>query len=100
MKNILVVLLVVFFAGCAETSQRIDSIVDDPGTIFQDPDFAAYEQELNALEKQYLQKEITYAQYLEGRKQLEENYEREVKDQAAEVDDPLNFRGPTSETFR
>lgn len=100
MKNILVVFLVVFFAGCAETSQRIDSIVDDPGTIFQDPGFAAYEQELNTLEKQYLQKEITYAQYLEGKKQLEENYERDVKHQETEVDDPLNSPGANSETFR
>jgi hypothetical protein len=100
MKNMFILLLVLLASGCAETHQRIDTIVDDPAAILQDPGFANYEQKLNALEKKYLQKEITYAEYLEEKKEIENNYEREVKRQEAQVDDPLHFRGPDSETFR
>ena len=99
MKNILVVLLSFLVVGCAETTQRIESIVDDPGTIFQDPGFANYEQKLNALEKRYLQKEITYAEYLEQKNQIEENYDREIKKQKTAMDDPQHFRGQ-DETLR
>jgi len=68
-------------------------VVEDPGTLLQDPGFANYQQKLDDLEKQYLQKKITYAEYLEQKKKIEEDYEREVKKQKNSIENPQSFKG-------
>ena len=100
MKNRLIVLILVFLAGgCASTTERIESIVDDPGTILQDPGFANYQQKLDDLEKQYLQKKITYAEYLEQKNKIEEDYAKEVQKQKNSLENPQGFKGQ-DETLR
>jgi len=70
--------LVIFLStGCAE---RLETYIEEPATIIQDPHFAEYEKKQQALEHQYLQKEITYAQYLEKKGELEDQYTKEVDD--------------------
>ena len=92
MKSVFVVLLFVFLAGCASTTERIEAIVDDPATILQDPGFAGYQKKLDDLEIQHLQKKITYAEYLEQKKKIEEDYAKEVQQQKEAVENPRYFR--------
>ena len=92
MKKWFTVFLFVFLAGCASTTERIESFVDDPGTILQDPGFADYQQKLDDLEKLYLQKKITYAEYLEQKNKIEEAYARDVKKQKNSLENSQSFK--------
>ena len=99
MKNLWIVLFVFFVAGCASTTERLESMVDDPRTILQDPGFANYQQKLDDLEKQYLQKKITYAEYIEQKKKIEEDYSGEIQKQKDSLENPRYFKGQ-NETVR
>ena len=96
MRITAVLLYLFFLSGCAE---RIESIVDDPGTILQDPGFAGYQQRLDALESQYLRKEMTYAEYLERKKAIDESYEQEIRKQKETLENPTYFK-ETHEAIR
>ena len=61
------------FLGCAYTKEELTTLV-------KDPHYAKHQGQLDELEKSYLDKKITYAEYLEKKKQLEENYDKEVKE--------------------
>ena len=65
--------------GCAENQERLLGILDDPSTLVQDPEFATYKEQADSLEKEYLDKKITYADYLEKKKSLDNDYESKVK---------------------
>ena len=99
MKNGSIILLLVLLAGCAETTDRLESIVDDPGTILQDPGFASYQQKQDDLEKEYLQKKITYAEYLEQKKKIEDDYAGEIQNQKNSIENPRYFK-EKNETLR
>ena len=92
MKKLLIVLFVVFVSGCASTTERLEAIVDDPGAILQDPGYASYQQKLDDLEKQQLQKKITYDEYLKQKNKIEEDYAREVHQQRETVENP-DYKG-------
>ena len=92
MKQGLIILFLVLLAGCAETTNRLESIVDDPGTILQDPGFANYQQKQDDLEKEYLQKKITYAEYLQRKNKIEEDYARDIKKQKNSLENPQSFK--------
>lgn len=62
------------FAGCAAYEQ------EPIKTIMADPHFSKYQEEADALESSYLKKEITYADYLAQKKELDEKYNKEVKE--------------------
>ncbi len=70
MKTLLLIVLVLIFAGCV--SEQIQSLVADPH-------YASYQQKLDSVEQTYLRKEITYAQYLEKKKEIDEQYSKEVQ---------------------
>jgi hypothetical protein len=89
MKNIFIILALLFLTGCAE---KFQSLVDDPGTILQDPDFTNYQQRLDSVEKEYLDKKITYAEYLERKNKIEEDYARQTKEQKQSLEDPQYFK--------
>ena len=92
MRKVFIFLCFVFLAGCASTTERIESMVDDPGTILQDPGFAGYQQKLDDLEKQYLEKKMTYAEYLEQKNKIEEDYAKDVKQQKNSLENPQYFK--------
>ena len=96
MKNIFIVLALLFLAGCAE---RLESLMDDPGTILQDPGFANYQQKLDDLEKLYLDKKITYAEYLERKKKIDDDYAQETQEQKNSLENPQYFK-EKNETLR
>ena len=77
MKKMIVVLMALLVMGCAD---KLNSYLDDPGTIIQDPHYAEYQAQLDALEHRYLQKEISYAEYLDKKSQLEDTYTKEVNE--------------------
>jgi hypothetical protein len=91
--------MLVFLAGCAATTERLESIVDDPGTVLKDPDFSNYQQKLDDLEKQYLDKKITYAEYLERKKKIEEDYAQKTQEQKNAIENPQYFK-EKNETLR
>lgn len=91
MRQTVIFLCLIFLTGCAE---KIESIIDDPGTLLKDPGFAGYQQRLDELESRYLRKEMTYAEYLEKKKAIEDNYEQEVKKQEESLKNPEYFKEP------
>ena len=63
-----------FLTGCAIYEEEpIKSIVADPH-------FSKYQEEMDTLESSYLGKEISYADYLAKKKELDEKYNKEVKE--------------------
>jgi len=70
----IVLLLVLFFAGCSS------SPTEDLKTLISDPHYGQYQQKLDDLEHQQLSGTISYAEYLERKKQLDEDYTKEVQD--------------------
>ena len=78
--NIMIVILSVFFlAGCTYMGQNPQNYIDDPATILQDPHYGSYQQQGDDLERQYLEKKITYADYVEQKKTLDDKYSKDVK---------------------
>ena len=76
MKKLLKLCLVIFVLGCA---QRLQTYVNDPKMIFQDPLTVNHQEALDKLESQYLHKKMTYAEYLDRKKQMEEDYAGKVQ---------------------
>ena len=78
MKRPIVVLLSLTLMGCAYKGQTLETYIEEPDTILKDPHFASYQDQADSLEKDYLNKKITYADYVEQKKQLDEKYNKEV----------------------
>lgn len=72
MKRLAGLILVVFVAGCSFG-------VQDMGSLIKDPHYAQYQQSLDSLEHEYLQKKISYTEYQQKKKELEDKYVTEVK---------------------
>jgi len=79
MKTLLLVLLCALLAGCSSAN----SFLDDPGSILKDPHFAEYQRKEVNLERSYLHGQIDYAEFLERKKQLDEDYARDVQSRDA-----------------
>ncbi|OGX28084.1 MAG: hypothetical protein A2787_04890 [Omnitrophica WOR_2 bacterium RIFCSPHIGHO2_01_FULL_48_9] len=77
MKKYLLILMACFFASC--------SYLNNPETLLQDPHYAAYKDKSDALGHEYLQGKIAYPEYLERKKQLDDNYSQEVQDRNAKI---------------
>ena len=85
MKKIVIFMIVLFLGGCSATQERLTNYLDQPETILQDPHFADYKTKLDELESQYLHKKITYASYLEQKKELDDTYAKEVKERGDKI---------------
>ena len=64
--------LVALFCGCSYSTEKIK-------TLMADPDYTRHQEELGNLEKSYLDKKMTYSEYLEKKKQLEDHYTKEMQ---------------------
>ncbi len=72
--------------GCTYAGEReLSDYIDEPSVIVQDPHFANYKEKLDAVEKEYLEKKITYAQYLEQKAALDDQYNKEVKERNQKI---------------
>ena len=73
MKKIIGFSLILLLAGCSSYDvEKVESFV-------KDPHFAQHQQALDDLEHRYLQKQISYSDYQQKKKELEDNYDKEVK---------------------
>ncbi|MDP2653010.1 MAG: hypothetical protein Q8Q08_03155 [Candidatus Omnitrophota bacterium] len=88
MRYLMLTVVLLAAAGCASGTERLQTIMDDPSAILADPDFAQYQEQSDALESRYLRKDITYAEYLERKKQLDEQYAGHVQKQRETVENP------------
>jgi hypothetical protein len=78
MKNIAWIVMIVVLFGCTYKGEKLETYVDEPATILKDPHFGHYKEERDALESQYLKKEIDYAVYTQKVEELDAKYNKEV----------------------
>ena len=76
MKTIIILSFCALLMGC---SYGIEDYINDPRTILSDPLTVDHRQAVNDLERSYLRKEMTYAEYLHEKKEIEEDYARDVQ---------------------
>jgi hypothetical protein len=78
MKRAVALVLVCIAAGCAYQGKTIGEYLEDPKTIIQDPHYMEYRSKRDQIEADYLNKKITYSDYLNAIKELDQNYTKEV----------------------
>lgn len=76
------ILLAMVMGGCASGQEKLEMYVDNPKYFIKDPDFESYQGKLETLERQYLHKEITYAEYLEKKEGIDNTYDRGVQERS------------------
>ena len=79
MKKYSIFLLGVLLVGCTYQGKDLESYVNDPASIIQDPHFAGYKEKRDAVESQYLRKQISYADYKKQLEEIDSKYNNEVK---------------------
>ena len=79
MKRSHLLLAGLLLTGCSTQYGQLPAILEDPA-------FAAYQDKQDALEGRYLRKEMTYAQYLEEKKRLDDQYSKGVQSRQAVVE--------------
>ncbi len=78
MKKITVFLFALFFFGCAYGGEQIETLV-------KDPHYAQHREKLDTLEKSYLHGQISYSEYIAKKKQLEDDYDKQVKEREQKI---------------
>ena len=76
-RGIIVYLLFISLMGC--------QYLEDPKSFFRDPHFTAYQEKRDALEREYLQKKISYDEYYNRRNELDEQYSKEVQEREDKI---------------
>jgi len=86
MKFFILILSCLLVSACSYGEQRIQKVMDDPIELLKDPLTVEHKQAMTDLEQAYLNEDITYAEYLEQKKQLEEDYTRQVQKREAWIE--------------
>ena len=86
MKKMIIFILAVGLLGCSYGKQHVEYMLDNPPGVLADPLYEDYEAHLDALERQYLRKEISYADYVEQKQELEDQYARESNKRIAIIE--------------
>jgi hypothetical protein len=75
-------LLAAGITGCANYTgqERIKEFLVHPESWLKDPHYAEYKENSDTLESKYLAEEITYSEYVDQKKMLDEKYDQEVKE--------------------
>lgn len=79
-KSLLLVCALVLF-GCTYGQDYLEK----PSSFIRDPHFSAYKNNRDELESSYLRKEITYAEYIEQKNKIDEQYSKEVQERNSKV---------------
>jgi len=86
LKRMMLLFLASAIVGCTYAGEReLRDYINEPSTIIRDPHFANYKEKLDAIEKEYLEKKITYAQYLERKTALDDQYDKEVEERNRKI---------------
>lgn len=83
MKKLMPVIVLTFFLlGCSDYSGQgaLKNFLVHPETWLKDPHFTEYKENRDELESAYLNKEITYAEYVKQKEELDERYDAQVKE--------------------
>ena len=75
MKKSLVLMCVIMLFGCSYGRDYLEN----PEKFIRDPHFTEYKNNLDDLERSYLHKEITYAEYIEQKDKMDNQYTKEVQ---------------------
>lgn len=78
MKKGIILFFIFVFAGCSYGGEQLK-------TWIEDPHYMDYRQNRDELESSYLKGEITYAEYLESKKQMDDDYDREVREREQKI---------------
>ncbi len=84
-KKLLLLFVAIALIGCAYEGQELKTYIKNPRWFIKDPHFANYKDKRNALESSYLNKELTYAEYVEEMNGLDETYAKEVQERDAKI---------------
>lgn len=87
-KNILMVGLLFLMGctyGCIYEGSDPSHYLKDPKAIIQDPHFTEYQEKRDKLESDYLNKKITYAEYVEEMDELDKTYSEEVEERESVI---------------
>jgi len=76
-KKLISLLLLLVLVGCSH--------YDRPGDLFRDPHFGQYKEQQAKLESQYLNKEMSYADYMKQRDELDAKYDKEVSERDSKI---------------
>ena len=86
MKKFIAFLALLICVGCSYEGRTFGDYFDEPGSILRDPHFAKYQEKRDMVESQYLNKKITYAEYKEKLKEIDEKYDREIGERRQIID--------------
>ena len=86
MKKILFVMMAGFLMGCASGADTVKSLIEDPPALLRDPQFSSYQEQVENLERSYLHKEISYADYLERRRRLDDDYNQVIQERQRTIE--------------
>lgn len=78
MRKYFVAVALLFCLGCSAGMERME-------TLMKDPHYQKHQQALDDLEHVYLQKQISYAEYDEKKKELEDTYAKEVQQREQKI---------------
>ena len=81
MKKSLLVLSMLVIFGCSYGQDYLKN----PTSFIRDPHFTEYKNNRDDLESSYLNKEITYAEYIEQKNKIDEQYSKEVQERNSKV---------------
>ncbi len=77
--SILFLICVALAAGCSFGERPVQSFIENPPKVLRDPAFTEYQEQLEALESRHLAGEISYAEYVAEQKEIQEDYDRQVR---------------------
>jgi len=80
MKKLPLMIMIALLAGCTYEGTTLRDVFEDPRSLIKDSHFTDYKEKRDALESQYLSKEITYVEYVEKMNELDNKYSGEVKE--------------------
>lgn len=86
MKKGFILLLFMCIVGCSNGGADFANYLENPRELIRDPHYSQYKADRDALESQYLHKEITYAEYMEQVRIIDDNYTKEVDERTHIID--------------
>lgn len=78
MRKLIALLVLMLCVGCSYDGRTFSDYWDDPGSIIRDPHYGSYQGKRDELESLYLNKKLTYPEYVEKLEELDRKYNREV----------------------
>ena len=78
MKRFWTLLIVLGICGCSYGKHHVEMMMT-PSGIFEDPLYVNYQRRSDELEGKYLRQEISYAEYVEQKRNLEDQYSGEAE---------------------